>query len=331
MLIDIILSLWNRISTDRRLTPTLAYLTLAMLILRTASVAKLSALLPFPISLKAKRKKAYRALSKELKVNELFPLLALLASKVKNGLNYIPVLIDYTYTIGKQEKLLVAAVPYKGRAIPIAFELIDFSLKGIKRSFEKEFIATLRKMFPSTVTIVVIMDREFCGKEFIKEVKEIGGVEVIVRLRKNASIRDGRKRHISLRFIRKSKVKCYYGEIEGSLYVKPGKERILIFSTFKNLGLAVRLYQERMWIEEMFRDLKSHFGLDEIGLRVRKRRENLIALMFVSYATLCYVDWLERSRREKYQSYIQRLLLRISLETAVFSRIPSQTPCIPWL
>ena len=107
----------------------------------------------------------------------------------------------------------------------------------------------------------MIMDREFCGKEFIKEVKEIGGVEVVVRLRKNASIRDERKRHISLRFIRKSKVKCYYGEIEGSLYVKPGKDRILIFSTFKNLGLALRLYQERMWIEEMFRDFKSHFGL----------------------------------------------------------------------
>jgi len=47
----------------------------------------------------------------------------------------------------------------------------------------------------------------------------------------------------------------------------------LIFSTLKNLELAIRLYQERMGIEEKFKDLKSYFGLEEITLKKQGFKE----------------------------------------------------------
>ena len=43
-------------------------------------------------------------------------------------------------------------------------------------------------MISREFTLVLIIDREFCGKGFLKEVAEIDGVEVIIRLRKNANL-----------------------------------------------------------------------------------------------------------------------------------------------
>jgi len=161
----------------------------------------------------------------------------------------------------------------------------------LNRTPEKEFIGKLRGLIPKELRLVLIMDREFCGKRFLKEVVGLGGVDVVVRLRKNANVKVKGDRLVSLRFIRKSKskskIKYKYGEVEGCLFVEPGKDRILIFSTLSNLGLAVRFYRDRMCIEEMFRDFKSHFGLEEMSLKKDVSKKNFIAVLFVSYVSLC--------------------------------------------
>jgi hypothetical protein len=268
--------------------------------------------------LKAKQNKAYRAISKSFNLWDLFQTLTLIALSIKRGLTYVPVILDYTY-LSREERLLVAAVPYKGRAIPIAFAFFDFPLKNRKRKLEREFVEKLRGLIPKEFTLVLIMDREFCGKKFLKELVEIGGVEVIVRLRKNANVEVEKRREVSLRFIRKSRTKCVYGDLEGCLFVEPGKDRVLIFSTLPNLGLAVRFYRERMHIEELFRDLKSHFGLERMALGSRRSKENLISVLFVAYASLCYVDWMERSKRSGYLSFVSRLLIEIAFGRRVLS------------
>jgi len=329
MLSETIVSIWNSLSIDRRISRTLAFMSLAFLILKTSSVAKLATLLPTGNSIKTKQNKAYRAISKSFSHWKLFQALTLIALSIKRGLTYIPVILDYTY-LNKKERLLVAAIPYKGRAIPIAFVFFDFPLKNRKRALEKEFIEKLRGLIPGELTLVLIMDREFCGKKFLKDIVEIGGVEVVVRLRKNANVKVERKREVSLRFIRKSRVKCTYGDIEGCLFVEHGKDKVLIFSTLPNLGLAVRFYQERMHIEEMFRDLKSHFGLEGIALRNGRSKKNLIAVLFVAYVGLCYVDWMERNRRNNYLSFVSRLLIRIALGTRVLSDFGLERPCHYW-
>ena len=52
----------------------------------------------------------------------------------------------------------------------------------------------------------------------------------------------------------------------------------------------MRLYQERVHIEELFRNLKSHFGLERMTLRSRKSKENLTSVLFATYTPLCHVD-----------------------------------------
>jgi len=318
-LASLIIAFWQRTGIDKRTAYTLAILSIAMLIFRTSSVAKLSLLLPGNITNKSKRKRAYRALSSELPLKTVFSLLVEIALAIKGKIKFLPVIVDYTYLKGRKEKLLIAAVAYKGRAIPIAFEYVDFSLKGIKRDFELKFLEKVRRQIPLTLTVVFVMDREFSGKKFLKRLTEIEGVEVVVRLRKNAAIRDKFGKTVSLRYIRKSRESCYYGEVEGSLYVKTGKDRVLIFSTLKDLGLSKKLYVERMWIEEMFRDMKSQFGLGEMKVKDRKRKEALVAVMFCSYAALCFEDWKGRMRKDKYLSFVQNLLVKISLVGVVLS------------
>jgi len=329
MLSGIIVSIWNSLRIDRRISRTLAFMSLAVLILKTSSVAKIASLFPTGNSLKAKQNKAYRAISKSFNHWELFRTLILIALSIKRGLTYIPVILDYTY-LSREERLLVAAAPYKGRAIPIAFAFFDFPLKNRKRALEKEFIEKLRGLIPKELTLVLIMDREFCGKRFLKELAEIGGVEVVVRLRKNANVKVEKRKEVSLRFIRKSRTRCTYGDVEGCLFVEPGRDRVLIFSTLSNLGLAVRFYQERMNIEEMFRDLKTHFGLERIALRGKTSKRNLISVLFVAYVGLCYADWMDRSRRSHYLSFVSRLLVKIAFGTRVLSDFGLRRRCYYW-
>ena len=125
MLSKIIVSIWNSFRIDRRISRTLAFMSLAVLILKTSSVAKLASLFPTGNSIKAKQNKAYRAISKSFNHWELFRTLILIALSIKRGLTYIPVILDYTY-LSREERLLVAAASYKGRAIPIAFAFFDF-------------------------------------------------------------------------------------------------------------------------------------------------------------------------------------------------------------
>jgi len=73
----------------------------------------------------------------------------------------------------------------------------------------------------------------------LKELTEIGGVEVVVRLRKNANVKIERRKEVSLRFIRKSRIRCIYGDIERCLFVEPGRDRVLIFSTLSDLGKVI--------------------------------------------------------------------------------------------
>ena len=329
MLSKVILSIWNSITIDKRISQTLSFLALAILVLKTSSIAKLAPLLPTGNSLKAKQNKAYRAISKSFNHWELFQVLLLLALNIKKGITYIPVILDYTY-LSRKERLLVAAIPYKGRAIPVAFALFDFPLKNRKRALEKKFIGKLRGLIPEELRLVLIMDREFCGERFLKEVVGLEGVDVVVRLRKNANVKVKGDRLVSLRFIRKSKIKCKYGEVEGCLFVEPGKDRVLIFSTLSNLGLAVRFYRDRMCIEEMFRDFKSQFGLEEVCLKKDVSKKNFIAVLFVSYVSLCYVDWVEREKRSGYISFVSRLLIRIALGTRVLSDFRFLRPCCTW-
>ena len=136
MFTKMIISIWSNITIDRRIAQTLAFMSLALLVLKTSSVAKLASLFPASNSLKAKQNKAYKAISKSFNHWELFKALISIALSIKQGVTYIPVILDYTY-LNRKERLLVAAIPYKGRAIPIAFELFDFPLKNIKRQLER--------------------------------------------------------------------------------------------------------------------------------------------------------------------------------------------------
>jgi hypothetical protein len=45
----------------------------------------------------------------------------------------------------------------------------------------------------------------------------------------------------------------------------------------------------------------------------RKRKKTLVAVMFCSYAALCFEDWKGRTRKDKYLSFVQNLLVKISL------------------
>ena len=67
-----------------------------------------------------------------------------------------------------------------------------------------------------------------------------------------------------------------------------------------NLNMAYALYEKRMWIEEMFRDLKSRFHWCGYKVETERRREMLTFCLMVSYTIVAFLDccisWLSGSQ-----------------------------------
>ena len=65
--------------------------------------------------------------------------------------------------------------------------------------------------------MVIIGDREFAGKEFVRNILRIKNTDVIVRIKKNTDVTDHIGNIIRLRKYEKSISDCFYGENSGIL------------------------------------------------------------------------------------------------------------------
>ena len=72
-----------------------------------------------------------------------------------------------------------------------------------------------------------------------------------------------------------------------------------------DLNKAYALYEQRMWIEEMFRDLKSRFHWCEYRVTSNRRREMLTFCLMVSYTILALLGYqvLKTNRASLVSSY----------------------------
>jgi len=282
---------------------------IAILLLRTFSIAYLSLMFDGE-NLKTKRNKAYEFLKKKFSYTEIFRLILSEIPYKKKA--YFPVITDYTFIFGI--KVLFAAFPYKKRAIPFAFRIADFEMKGKKRTTELAFIRALRKIIYKQYKMVIISDREFAGKEFVRNILRIKNTDVIVRIKKNTNVTDHIGNIIRLRKYEKSISDCFYGENRGILYIDNNdNDKLIIFGSIRNMGFVKQLYERRMGIEEMFRDMKTGLGLKRIRTGDRIRFKNLIAFSLLAYLTVVISDRRAEGKNE-YFSYFSDVIYHMIIE-----------------
>jgi hypothetical protein len=218
-----------------------------------------------------------------------------LASQASH-LQQVRLIVDGT-KIGFMHQLLIVSLAYRKRAIPLAWTWVKQVKGHTTPEAHLRLLAYARSLLPKGIAVLLVGDCEF------------GAVDVLKQL-------DGWHWDYVLRQKGRTHV-CFSGQIEwrdfGSLVEKPGRsiwlgkgwltqskifpanllahwkigedEPWCLATNLPDRHMTLQAYARRMWIEEMFGDLKSHgFDLECTMLRHADRLSRLtlaVALLYV--------------------------------------------------
>ena len=208
----------------------------------------------------------------------------------------IRLIIDGT-KIGFAYQLIIVSLAYQKRAIPIAWIWVNH-VKGHSTSrAQLELLAYVKTLLPTEIVVLLVGDCEF------------GAVEVVKRLDSwhwDYVLRQKGRSHVCLwkqsewrgfrSYAVKSGMSVWLGKgwltqtkiYPLNLLVHWGageKEPWCLATNLPDRQMALSAYSRRMWIEEMFGDLKSHgFDLEHTMLRDTEKLSRLtlaVALLYV--------------------------------------------------
>ncbi len=301
------------------------YLLLSILIdlLQSIKMVKLEALataLPLPIKFESRRHRLQRFLSLPvLKVEKLwFPFIENWLTTDFDCNQVLHIAIDRT-NWGCINLLMISLI-WEQRAIPIYFELLP---KKGSTNYEEQiaFCNKVLHLFKNYKT-VVLGDREFCSVKLANWLAQ-EGVYFCLRLKKNEYIQLADGIWVQLEALGLSPGTSLY--LEGVKVTKQkGFERFnlaakwkkkyqgwapdegwFIMTNLDNLDLAIKSYQKRFDIEEMFRDFKSGgYNLEETlvtDFRVRA----MILLIMIAYTTATFQG--RKIKQMGLQKYVGRV------------------------
>lgn len=262
---------------------------------------------------------------------------------------FIPVLIDPSFVENKvmgsptktkkdQQKckdgffLLSAALPVKGRAISffqafwrntqITYRVYDSINKLLSIQLIK--IAGLLKSVASKV--VFVMDRGFGYEFFIRKCLELN-VKYVIRIRDSNThvvMARGKKEYSIQELINRAPqgTLCHKVWYKGSLYInlvinKKGNSSWAIASNISNPDDVVKLYSQRMKIEEVFKDWKSTgFNIEKLQIRQWDILPKIIWCVVVAHLLLyLFGEIIERTKKYKF------LLKKITQNKNSLSRV----------
>lgn len=180
--------------------------------------------------------------------------------------------VDWT-KVGKWE-VLVAAMVWRGRAIPILWAVPDpWVMYKSRNSFENAFFAWLRSCLPEGARAVLLLDRGFSRMNLPPHLQRLG-FEYVIRISGQVHVRSGGfsgplAQVVSRRgqagelndcLVRKSRwVKARVVFLWGAKQKEPW---FLVTNLSVSPQLVVSYYHKRFRIEECFRDQKCwRFGL----------------------------------------------------------------------
>jgi len=179
-------------------------------------------------------------------------------------------------------------------------------------------------MIPEQYKMVIIGDREFAGKDFIRDILRIKNTDAVIRIKKNTNVTD-KSNLIRLREHKKSLYDCFYGKNRGVIYIDNNdKDKVIVFGSIRNIGLVKRFYGKRMGIEEMFRDMKTGIGLKKIRTENRIRFKNLTVFSLLAYLAVVIADGRFKEKNE-YFSYFSAVIYSMIIEPSVLRQFsPSE-------
>jgi hypothetical protein len=207
--------------------------------------------------------------------------------------------------VGFAHQLLMVSMAYRHRSIPIAWTWVEHVRGHSGAKVHLQLLKYVHSLLPAGIAVTLVGDREFGPVEMLSQLDQWGWNYVLrqkgsvhVCLADQTAWRDfsswvkkpGQKRWLGKGWLSESDVYpvCLL------VYWAVGEEEPWCLAT--NLpypDLALKAYRRRMWIEEMFGDMKTHgFDLESTMLRHAERLSRLtlavVLLLLWSVSTGTY-------------------------------------------
>jgi len=203
-----------------------------------------------------------------------------------------------TTKVSAYRRQLMIAVAYRRRTLPIAWEWVDYPRGHCPATLQVKLLKRLRALLPVGVQVSLVGDSEFGNVAVIKRLNEWGW-DYALRQKGRTLFRqphDTEWRRIDTIALQRGQC-LWLGQVQLTaqscpvhlvVYWKRGEKEPWYLATNQLSGLpAVRLYKRRMWIEEMFGDMKGHgVNLELSRLQTSERLSRLTLAVCILYVWL---------------------------------------------
>ena len=216
---------------------------------------------------------------------------------------YLPVIIDQSTLAGRFE-ILWACIPFRGRALPIAFRLFKYEdlrqdPEGSQNHLEEAFIRFIVDLLPSSPPPLLLLDRGY-ARVALLELLDALPLHYVLRVRKNTWVShpeyEGLLANWAVQrgtlhwwphtlFHRKER---YPVKIAIALN-HTAEEPWFLVTNLSRAVSAVRWYERRFRCEELFRDIKDQLKMETIRTYHRDRIARLILGIMISYLALTFI------------------------------------------
>ena len=225
--------------------------------------------------------------------------------------HYVPVIFDQS-TIGGRWEALWASLPFRGRALPIAFQLFRYEEIsqdewGTQHKLEEDFIRKVVENLPKSPPPLLLFDRGYARVSFFRFLESLD-VKYVVRAPKNVWVQHRHSYAGPLSGIDVArgallwwprtyyqKTKPYLVNLAVTLNAT-AQEPWYLVTNLKRACSAVRWYERRFRCEEPFRDLKDQLNLEKVWIQDTQRMERLVFGLVVLYYALTLIGAIVQQR-----------------------------------
>jgi hypothetical protein len=201
---------------------------------------------------------------------------------------------------------IVFAQPYRGRAIPFHFGVYSeatINEEVTSRNLEwRELMWQIKELVGETP---LVFDREFSAQRWLETLEE-ARCEWVVRLNTKSGVKitdeQGEEIPLLIEKGEKREIKgAYYrGEVKvnvGGIWPKNQKEPLWVMGSLEPEAL-LEVYEERMKIEQTFKDSKSLLNIEKVMSKRREHLRSTLALVLLAYGLGLMIG--EAARDEAY-------------------------------
>jgi hypothetical protein len=281
----------------------LAWLMAGILLAKSVQLAHIALTIPGQATERSIVRRLERLLDNHaLRVRPLYEPIArawLLAQARSTG--QIRLISDATKVSFSHRQLMVA-LAFRRRAIPIAWTWQPGAKGHCSARVQLALLASVRNLLPLNVSVVLVGDSEFEAVE-LQEQLDAWGWNYVLRQKPNNCLQSAAE-HDWQAFGTLLERAGQYVWLESALLTRRHKRPVnllaewrigekeawLLATNLPTRRAALQAYQRRMWIEELFGDLKGH-GFDLEGSHLRQ----FARLSRLTLAVVLLYDWLVTS------------------------------------